>query len=72
MSEKHRPSTDADVQELAGRLFDVADATSGDVEGVDALVGAGADALAGHPPALDAARMFEREDYPRVLGKHPE
>ncbi|MCL2534177.1 MAG: ankyrin repeat domain-containing protein [Nocardiaceae bacterium] len=136
MSEEHPGLPDADVQELAGRLFDMAragDATtlahyvdagvpvnltndSGDTlvmlaayhghadtvgalveRGADvnrandrgqtplagavfkgedavvaALVAAGADAAAGQPSALDAARMFGREDYLRILGKHPE
>ncbi|QCQ93173.1 ankyrin repeat domain-containing protein [Rhodococcus sp. SGAir0479] len=136
MSEEHPAGPDADVQELAGRLFDMArggDAPalaqyvdagvpvnltndSGDTllmlaayhghadavralieRGADvnrpndrgqtplagavfkgedavvaALVDAGADATAGHPTALDAARMFGREDYLQILGKHPE
>lgn len=136
MSEEHPPAPDGDVQELAGRLFDMArtgDAAtlaqyldagvpvnltndSGDTlvmlasyhghadavralieRGADvnrandrgqtplagavfkgedavvaALVDAGADAAAGHPSALDAARMFGRDDYLQILGKHPE
>lgn len=51
---------------LAGAVFKGEDAV------VAALVAAGADAAAGQPSALDAARMFGREDYLRILGKHPE
>ncbi|MDH6680331.1 ankyrin repeat protein [Rhodococcus sp. LBL1] len=136
MSEEHPATPDSDVQELAGRLFDMARAgdaaalaqyvdagvpvnltdASGDTlvmlaayhghpdavgvlieRGADvnrandrgqtplagavfkgedavvaALVAAGADAEAGQPSALEAARMFGRDDYLQILGKHPE
>ncbi|MBY6677468.1 ankyrin repeat domain-containing protein [Rhodococcus sp. BP-332] len=48
---------------LAGAVF------KGEDEVVRALVDAGADADAGHPTAVDAARMFGREDYLDVLGR---
>lgn len=51
---------------LAGAVFKGEDAV------VAALVAAGADAVAGQPSAVDAARMFGREDYLRKLGQHPE
>ncbi|MFM1726475.1 ankyrin repeat domain-containing protein [Rhodococcus sp. PAM 2766] len=51
---------------LAGAVF------KGEDDVVAALVAAGADAESGQPSALDAARMFGREDYLRILGKHPE
>ncbi|PTR22503.1 hypothetical protein C8K36_11141 [Rhodococcus sp. OK519] len=51
---------------LAGAVF------KGEDEVVTALVAAGADAAAGQPSALDAARMFGRDDYLQILGKHPE
>ncbi|RDI16243.1 hypothetical protein DEU38_12832 [Rhodococcus sp. AG1013] len=51
---------------LAGAVFKGEDAV------VAALVDAGADAAAGQPSALDAARMFGRDDYLQILGKHPE
>ncbi|WFR72789.1 ankyrin repeat domain-containing protein [Prescottella defluvii] len=136
MSEEHPATPDSDVQELAGRLFDMARAgdaaalaqyvdvgvpvnltnAAGDTlvmlaayhghpdavralieRGADvnrpndrgqtplagavfkgedavvaALVEAGADAEAGQPSALEAARMFGRDDYLQILGKHPE
>ncbi|GAB2652526.1 ankyrin repeat domain-containing protein [Prescottella soli] len=136
MSEEHPATPDSDVQELAGRLFDMARAgdaatlaqyvdagvpvnltnAAGDTlvmlaayhghpdavralieRGADvnrandrgqtplagavfkgedavvaALVAAGADAQAGQPSALEAARMFGRDDYLQILGKHPE
>ncbi|CAM3140326.1 ankyrin repeat domain-containing protein [Prescottella defluvii] len=51
---------------LAGAVFKGEDAV------VAALVAAGADASAGQPSALDAARMFGRDDYLQILGQHPE
>ncbi|AVP66620.1 ankyrin repeat domain-containing protein [Rhodococcus hoagii] len=51
---------------LAGAVFKGEDGV------VAALVAAGADAAAGQPSALDAARMFGREDYLRILGQQPE
>lgn len=51
---------------LAGAVF------KGEDDVVAALVAAGADAAAGQPSALDAARMFGREDYLRILGQQPE
>ncbi|QBJ96676.1 ankyrin repeat domain-containing protein [Rhodococcus sp. ABRD24] len=51
---------------LAGAVFKGEDAV------VAALVAGGADPVAGQPSALDAARMFGRDDYLQMLGKHPE
>ena len=51
---------------LAGAVF------KGEDDVVAALVAAGADAAAGRPSALEAARMFGREDYLRILGQQPE
>lgn len=51
---------------LAGAVFKGEDAV------VAALVDAGADPGAGQPSALDTARMFGRDDYLQILGKHPE
>lgn len=51
---------------LAGAVFKGEDGV------VATLVAAGADAAAGQPSALDAARMFGREDYLRILGQQPE
>lgn len=48
---------------LAGAVF------KGEDDVVRALVDAGADPDAGHPTAVDAARMFGREDYLTVLGR---
>ncbi|GGF90552.1 putative ankyrin-like protein [Rhodococcoides trifolii] len=46
---------------LAGAVF------KGEDDVVRALVDAGADATAGSPTAVDAARMFGREDYLALL-----
>ncbi|MGU3437345.1 ankyrin repeat domain-containing protein [Actinomycetes bacterium M1A6_2h] len=46
---------------LAGAVF------KGEDDVVRALVDAGADATAGSPTAIDAARMFGREDYVALL-----
>ncbi|PBC45705.1 hypothetical protein CJ179_21280 [Rhodococcus sp. ACS1] len=51
---------------LAGALFKGEDAV------VRALVAGGADATAGHPTAVDAARMFGREDLLTLLEPKPE
>ncbi len=48
---------------LAGAVF------KGEDDVVKALVDGGADAYAGQPSAIDAARMFGREDYLGLLGK---
>lgn len=48
---------------LAGAVF------KGEDEVVQALVDGGADPHGGHPSAVDAARMFGREDYLGLLGK---
>ncbi|MBY6438533.1 ankyrin repeat domain-containing protein [Rhodococcus kroppenstedtii] len=48
---------------LAGAVF------KGEDDVVRALVDAGADPRAGHPSALDAARMFGRDDYLDLLGR---
>ncbi|SNT27099.1 ankyrin repeat domain-containing protein [Rhodococcoides kyotonense] len=48
---------------LAGAVF------KGEDDVVQALVGGGADPHGGHPSAIDAARMFGREDYLGLLGK---
>ncbi|MEO7078546.1 ankyrin repeat domain-containing protein [Rhodococcus sp. BP22] len=48
---------------LAGAVF------KGEDEVVGELVEAGADPHGGHPSAIDAARMFGREDYLGLLGK---
>ncbi|MBY6365069.1 ankyrin repeat domain-containing protein [Rhodococcus corynebacterioides] len=48
---------------LAGAVF------KGEDDVVRALVDAGADPQAGHPSALDAARMFGRDDYLDLLGR---
>lgn len=47
---------------IAGAVF------KGEDEVVRALVEAGANPLGGHPTAVDAARMFGREDYLGILG----
>lgn len=47
---------------LAGAIFKKEDAV------VDALIEAGADPLAGHPTAVDSAKMFGREDLLERLG----
>ncbi|KQU04655.1 hypothetical protein ASG56_15255 [Rhodococcus sp. Leaf7] len=47
---------------IAGAVF------KGEDDVVRALVDAGADPHAGHPTAVDAARMFGREDYLVILG----
>lgn len=46
---------------LAGAVF------KGEEAVVRALVAGGADPLAGHPTAVDTARMFEREDLLAIL-----
>lgn len=46
---------------LAGAVF------KGEDDVVRVLVDAGADPRAGHPTAIDAARMFGREDYLEIL-----
>ncbi|MBY6411773.1 ankyrin repeat domain-containing protein [Rhodococcus sp. BP-252] len=48
---------------LAGAVF------KGEDDVVQALVEGGADPHGGHPSAIDAARMFGREDYLGILGK---
>ncbi len=48
---------------LAGAVF------KGEDEVVRELVEGGADPNGGHPSAIDAARMFGREDYLGLLGK---
>ena len=48
---------------LAGAVF------KGEDEVVRELVEGGADPHGGHPSAIDAARMFGREDYLGLLGK---
>ncbi|WP_072805684.1 ankyrin repeat domain-containing protein [Rhodococcoides yunnanense] len=48
---------------LAGAVF------KGEDDVVKALVEGGADPLGGHPSAVDAARMFGREDYLGLLGQ---
>ncbi|QCB49571.1 ankyrin repeat domain-containing protein [Rhodococcus sp. PAMC28707] len=48
---------------LAGAVF------KGEDEVVRELVEGGADPHGGHPSAIDAARMFGREDYLVLLGK---
>ncbi len=48
---------------LAGAVF------KGEDEAVRELVEGGADPHGGHPSAIDAARMFGREDYLNLLGK---
>ncbi|MET0198827.1 MULTISPECIES: ankyrin repeat domain-containing protein [Nocardiaceae] len=48
---------------LAGAVF------KGEDDVVKALVDGGADPAGGHPSAIDAARMFGREDYLGLLGK---
>lgn len=47
---------------LAGAVF------KGEDDVVKALVDGGADPNGGHPSAIDAARMFGREDYLGLLG----
>lgn len=47
---------------LAGAVF------KGEDDVVRALVDGGADPHGGHPSAVDAARMFGREDYLGLLG----
>ena len=49
---------------LAGAVF------KGEDDVVRALVAAGADPVAGHPTAVDTARMFGREDLLAVLEHH--
>lgn len=51
---------------LAGALFKGEDAV------VRALVGGGADPSAGHPTAIDAARIFGREDLLSLLESKPD
>ncbi|MFZ2173246.1 MAG: ankyrin repeat domain-containing protein [Rhodococcus sp. (in: high G+C Gram-positive bacteria)] len=51
---------------LAGALF------KGEDDVVRTLVAGGADPGAGHPTALDAARMFGREDLLQLLEQKPE
>ena len=48
---------------VAGAVF------KGEDDVVRALVEGGADPLAGHPTAVDTARMFGREDLLGVLGQ---
>jgi uncharacterized protein len=48
---------------LAGAVF------KGEDDVVKALVEGGADPRGGHPSAIDAARMFGREDYLGILDK---
>ena len=48
---------------LAGAVF------KGEDDVVQALVDGGADPRGGQPSAIDAARMFGREDYLGLLGK---
>ncbi|MGA9872783.1 MAG: ankyrin repeat domain-containing protein [Rhodococcus sp. (in: high G+C Gram-positive bacteria)] len=48
---------------LAGAVF------KGEDDVVKALIDGGADPNGGHPSAIDAARMFGREDYLGMLGK---
>ncbi|MDJ0394329.1 ankyrin repeat domain-containing protein [Rhodococcus sp. G-MC3] len=48
---------------LAGAVF------KGEDDVVKALVDGGADPSGGHPSAIDAARMFGREDYLGLLDK---
>lgn len=54
-------ANDKNQTPLAGAVFKGEDAV------VKALVDGGADPLGGHPTAVDAARMFGREDYLRLL-----
>ncbi|WP_424809359.1 ankyrin repeat domain-containing protein [Rhodococcus sp. 27YEA15] len=54
-------ANDKNQTPLAGAVFKGEDAV------VSALVEAGADPDGGHPTALDAARMFGREDYLGIL-----
>ncbi len=56
----NRPN-DKNQTPLAGAVFKGEDAV------VKALVSGGADPKGGHPTAVDAARMFGREDYLSLL-----